>query len=498
MIWLQVEDSYFYKTDNNYSLLREKIAFGNKELSDLIEEKIKFSNFEFVLIFDKDSLKEILYSCDYENTVIISPFEPKTLGYDTSFFGVYKVSNTEGILTSSEKFVGIQKQHKLNQALGLFVTESKFNFNNSNQDKRLVDVARYLTLKYMTGELPKAVFLSGVMGTGKSFFAQCLAGETKRLLISFNLANIMNEPNPLKAFDNVIEYLVENNNEKYLLWIDEIDKIFNGSPESEHIKNKFLTFLNDLGLTIFIDTFVVMTTNKVEDILTNFPEMIRAGRVEPIAKIFLDMLSCDEAKKTAQLYLDLRNSIKSKNAVIINTMIWLNSGSAMFIDSFKNLSYFNKIIPKLDLINSITFDNLKYKLTKEEKFNLFSQKLTKIFTEDELNDIYDSLHLNVSADKIIEYIDRNYRSIHPNTKITAFYYVNAEIKELVSQIYFRHLESCFKNDDDTVLENDLKEIIKNNIAIVDASISNYKKMLGNLGSFSIVIGQNANNQTGYN
>lgn len=59
MIWLQVEDSYFYKADNDYSLLREKIAFGNKELYNILEDKIQFSNFKFALVFDKDNLNSV-------------------------------------------------------------------------------------------------------------------------------------------------------------------------------------------------------------------------------------------------------------------------------------------------------------------------------------------------------------------------------------------------------------------------------------------------------
>ena len=496
MIWLEVEDSYFYEEENSYKLLREKIAFSNKDLAFYLDEKIDNDKIDFKLVFDKEDAKNIFHSKNNKKEqVIISPFNPKSLGIETSFFGVFRVENTEGILTSSEFLVGIKKQTKLNKKLGLHVEKSQFNFSNSNQDERLIEVAKYLTLKYMTGETPKSVFLSGVMGTGKSYFAQCLAGETDRLLISFNLANIMNEPNPLKAFDDAVDYLVNNPDEKYLLWIDEIDKIFNGTPESEHIKNKFLTFLNDLGMSIHIDTFVVMTANKVEDILKKFPEMLRAGRVEPLAKIFLDMIGVEEAKKTANLYINKRNSKENKLNVIANTIAWLNSGNTIFMEEFKNLNFFSLILSKLEDIKEIDTNTSKYKLTKNEKINLFKEKISFLFTQEELVELYDLLELKVSARKIIEYIHRNYKDVHETSRITAFFYVNAEIKEIVTQMYFGHLYKGFSSDEDDKVEKELNSIIKNNIAIVDASFDNYTKMVGNKKSFSIVVGQNGNENT---
>jgi len=491
MIWLKVEDAYFYNSESEYLLLREKIAFSNRELSIYLDSKVKEGKITFALVFDKMDAKDIFHHKEKKDFVIISPFSPKEIGIETSFFGVFRVENTEGILTSSELLVGLEKQKKLNEKLGLHVEKSQFNFSNSNQDERLIEVAKYLSLKYMTGETPKSVFLSGVMGTGKSFFAQCLAGETDRLLISFNLANIMNEPNPLKAFDDAVSYLVNNPDEKYLLWIDEIDKIFNGSPESEHIKNKFLTFLNDLGLTVHIDTFIVMTANKVEDILTKFPEMIRAGRVEPLAKIFLDMIEIEDAKKTAELYIKKRNDINNKLDVIANAMAWIHSDNLFFIEDFKKLKFFSLILKKENHIKKIEIETSKYKLTKKEKINLYKEKIKSIFDEIELNELLESLEFKVSSNKIIDYIDRNYRDINPDSKITAFFYVNAEIKEIVTQMYFAHLYKTFDDDNDDKVEEELNIIIRNNIAIVDASYENYKRMVGNLKSFSIVVGQNA-------
>ena len=53
MIWLEVEDSYFYEEENSYKLLREKIAFSNKDLAFYLDEKIDNDKIDFKLVFDK-------------------------------------------------------------------------------------------------------------------------------------------------------------------------------------------------------------------------------------------------------------------------------------------------------------------------------------------------------------------------------------------------------------------------------------------------------------
>ncbi|KAB7891298.1 AAA family ATPase [Poseidonibacter ostreae] len=486
MIYLLVEDIYFYDKLNDFELLRNKISYSNKHLGENIKDK------KIKVIFDKESLTTALYKEDFASTVILSPLHPKTFNMDTPFFGVFKVDNSEGLLTKSEKDVGLKEYKKLNDALGLVVEESSLNFSDSNQDPRLVEVARLLALKLMLGEIPDAVFLAGIMGTGKSYFAQCLAGETGRLLVSFNLAKIMNEPNPIEQFDIIIDYLVENDG-KYLLWIDEIDKIFNGSPESEHIKNKFLTFLNDLGTTIEMDTLVVMTANNVTDILTKFPEMIRAGRVEPFAKIFLNLLDVQSAVNTANLYIKKRNSIDNKRKTLANILLTLKEGNdSILMKDIGKYAFYKNIVDKLEHIKQIDTNVQKYKLVKKDKVNLYLDEIDNIFTEEEREEIFNSLHLDVDGDYLVDYIDRIYRSIHPKTKIVVFYYVHAEVKEIVSQLYLRNIMSKFKSEDTETLDEALESIVRDNIAIADAGEDAINKMLGNLDKFSIVIPNDRN------
>ena len=123
MIWLKVEDAYFYNSESEYLLLREKIAFSNRELSIYLDSKVKEGKITFALVFDKMDAKDIFHHKEKKDFVIISPFSPKEIGIETSFFGVFRVENTEGILTSSELLVGLEKQKEAFNAGRKFILD---------------------------------------------------------------------------------------------------------------------------------------------------------------------------------------------------------------------------------------------------------------------------------------------------------------------------------------------------------------------------------------
>lgn len=483
MKWLLVEDSFYYQ-DKNFIDLKNKLTLSGIKFSEEISDE------NCKLIFCKEDAIELLKKRDFKK-IILSPFSPKYLGLDSSFFGVYVVENTSGMLTTSEKEVGLNEEEKLNNILGLVVEKSNLNIKNDySGDPQILEVIEKLNLKYMFGSIPKAVFLAGIMGTGKTFFAQCLAGETNRLLVSFNLPKIMNADNPIEEFDKIISYLVSQKGIKYLLWIDEIDKIFNGTPESEHIKNKFLSFLNDLGVTIDIDAFVVMTANQVGDILDKFPEMIRAGRVESFAKLFLDFLSKDSAVSSAKAYIEKKNKQSHKHFAIANVMYFAFENEDYF-DSIKERNKFNSIIhDKKDHFVPIIQTYVNQKGNKKEIINILANGLKNLFSSDLLNTLEKEIHLNVEPEFIVDYIERIYSDCHPRSTIEKFPYVHAEIKEIVNQLYFINVNKPFElnnENKDTYLNETLRQIVNENIAIGDAGEKAVNKMLGNKKRFSLVI-----------
>lgn len=118
----------------------------------------------------------------------------------------------------------------------------------------------------------------GVSRSGKSFFAECLAGELKYKLILLDLGVIMNDKNPSKKLDDFFYYL--ENIDEYVLLIDEIEKVADPSgtsPMAKVLIGKLLTIFNNFnsesGFKIK-NNFVIATANNITDLLNKNPEFI--------------------------------------------------------------------------------------------------------------------------------------------------------------------------------------------------------------------------------
>jgi len=459
MLWLQIEDSYYY------SNLKEAYAYAKKHNSDFDIENV-------VTILSKEQFNKMLDEADFSKT-IISPYLPKHFGQDTPFFGILKVPNKYGLLTTSEKKAGITEYQKLHAETGLTIEESPFTFEDMAGSKKLKEIANKLLIKYLMGEIPKGVFLAGVPGTGKTFFAQCLAGETKRFLVSLNLTKLMYEENPIEAFDKIINYL-QKENKKYLFWVDEIEKMFTGSEKSEHMKNKFLTFLNDIGLTINIDAFVVMTANNVTDILKKNPELIRGGRVETFAKVFMDFPTEETAATIFQLYIEKRNKLTQR----IDRL-------ASYIQSRKMNTEESKVLDNM-WINSFVLKVMDVINQDAKSFSEIKESIEENIENEEVQETLENMKMPLKAEDITYYIDRNYTVVcNPSVAPEDFPYVPAEIKEMTTQLYYIHLEKNLNNNPEI---NDIyNDLMRDNIPIGEAGSMGIDIMKGNQEKFSVII-----------
>jgi SpoVK/Ycf46/Vps4 family AAA+-type ATPase len=146
------------------------------------------------------------------------------------------------------------------------------------------DIDAMLQLEEMKIRSITGLFLFGVAGAGKSFFAECFAGTTKRHFAELDLAYFMTLPNPTRAIDNLFHFLLSQN-EKYLLLIDEIEKMFQfdggaSSLASEQIFGKMLTWLAKIYGMQESNLIFVATANRVEKLLANKPEFVRKVRFD--------------------------------------------------------------------------------------------------------------------------------------------------------------------------------------------------------------------------
>lgn len=169
----------------------------------------------------------------------------------------------------------------------------------------------------------------GVSRSGKSFFAECLAGELKYKLILLDLGVIMNDPNPSKKLDDFFYYL--ENIDEYVLLIDEIEKVADPSgtsPMAKVLIGKLLTIFNNFnsksGFNIK-NNFVIATANNIFDLLNKNPEFINRFGLKyfvnyPPKQTFINV--CDYYIKkmrvngiTGEDIYNLSNSIYIKDAI---------------------------------------------------------------------------------------------------------------------------------------------------------------------------------------
>lgn len=122
-----------------------------------------------------------------------------------------------------------------------------------------------------------SIFL-GVSRSGKSYFAECLAGELGYKLILLDLGVIMCDANPSKKLDDFFYYL--ENIDDYVLLIDEIEKVADPSSSGAMARvmiGKLLTIFNNFnsesGFNIK-SNFVIATANNITDLLNKNPEFI--------------------------------------------------------------------------------------------------------------------------------------------------------------------------------------------------------------------------------
>lgn len=226
-----------------------------------------------------------------------------------SLFVIIHLKNQYGILTTQEKEANMPESKALESRLGLSVIKSPFSLKNVGGANGLKEWTKELLKAEKKGFKAKAVFLVGVPGTGKTFFPKCFAGETKRLLIQLNLTLIMESEEPIYRLNRIFEYLTQrylnHKNEKYVILIDEIEKMIgNSEPTEKRMIGRLLTILNDMHTEASeyqFDAIFFATANNLNAILNNNPELLRRGRFDEL--FFINLPSIEMAKSVFSLYI---------------------------------------------------------------------------------------------------------------------------------------------------------------------------------------------------
>jgi len=309
MIWLVIEEPQYLK---EISVLNSRV----KELELLLPELTKENT---LLVPTKEEIdKNIVLSTP---KIVVDYREPKyVVGRAYNIFTIIDIKAPDFPFTSEHKLLEIDKATVLSEKLGLRIAKPAVTFDDMAGAEVLhEDINKMLNLEKMGLMNITGLFLFGVAGAGKSYFAECFAGSTGRHFVMLDLAHFMSLPNPTKSIDDVFVFLLEQD-EKYVLLIDEIEKMFqlDGSSTnllSDQIFGKMLTWLAMIYEGKGNNLTFVATANRVENLLKNKPEFVRRGRFDRL--YFLNYPKVESsAPAIMTMYLDKERK-NIKKAIII-------------------------------------------------------------------------------------------------------------------------------------------------------------------------------------
>ena len=297
--------SYFLKSQEKFLVMSGTTKHVPKNLKEYITEvnlplpNIKEINKELNNFFSKtnSSLRE-----QKENiSIAYTGFSINKIRYSISKL-IINNTPTQQIVKEILK----EKEKMINNNQGL-----KFYIDNTNNTDLggLTNLKEWLLIRKQTFtkkaytygvKMPKGILLVGIQGTGKSLSAKTASQYWKlpllRLDTSKIFAGILGESE--KNIEDIISICRQI--EPCILWIDEIDKIFNNytnnndSGTTQRVTNIILTWLSERKDQIFI----IATANKINQIPI---EMLRKGRFDEI--FFIDLPTFKERINIFQIHL---------------------------------------------------------------------------------------------------------------------------------------------------------------------------------------------------
>lgn len=264
MFWYVAEDIAYYQN-----------------LDELCQEQ----NLKFIVL---PSRQDISLNINAKNIAFLAPYLPPQELYQ--LFAIKRLPNKYGILTTQEHLSKVSESRALESRLGLSVISSPFTLKDIGGATALKKYTAQLLKAEESGYKAKGIFLVGIPGTGKTFFPKCFAGELNRMLIALNLSQIMESDSPIDKLNSIFEYLhqraIDYPNEKFVILIDEIEKMIgNATAREKQMLGRLLTILNDINTPAceyHFNAIFFATANDLGSILANNPEFLGRGRWDEI------------------------------------------------------------------------------------------------------------------------------------------------------------------------------------------------------------------------
>lgn len=301
MLYLVAEDEYYYSSS------------GKDDIRN------NYNIDELVICPDIDKILKTINELNTANICFMSPYFPEQLSKMFSanaFFDVVYLKNRYGLLTSGQKKLGITEQQALEKKLGIKIYEPKFSLKNYGGASILHSELMLAEQKILMGIPVNGFFLTGIPGTGKSFFAKCAAGETRRKLMELNLSIFMEKPNGLELLSDFFSFF-KNNEGRYIIWIDEIEKMLVDDNKSQQMLGVLLTRINEVNSDDTLSSvYLIATANNISKLASSNPEFFRNGRFDLL--VFINPPTEENAKEIFKIHYNIHvNTFKEKTLFYI-------------------------------------------------------------------------------------------------------------------------------------------------------------------------------------
>ncbi len=411
MLYLVAEDEYYY---------------GEKGLKEI---QSKYNVKEIFQYPDKDNIFSTISAQKRDPFCFLAPYFPASLDSrfkSNSFFEVIRLPNRYGILTTGQKKLNIPEAQVLEEKMGVKFHISKKTFKDYAGANQLLEMILLAEEKEKHGLKTKGFMIAGIPGTGKSHLAQCAAGETGRILVELNLSMFMEMEDGIYELSQFFDYFVRNEG-RYILWIDEIEKMFIGD-KAKQMLGFLLTKINDLGsYSSKSSFFFIATANNISGLAKTNPEFFRNGRFD--ALVFLLNPTQESAKDIFELYIN-----KYKKTFKEETLPYM----------FKNASKGERAV---EGTTSFKIFNLINKINEETKKKIAKQPVEnfdKLLKEDEIKRLYDSILNNYAFTfDVMSFILFSIRLYGEHVSMPDRYvHTPAEIEYIIQDAYSAFYFSC--------------------------------------------------------
>ena len=319
--------SALYLKTNDFHFIRavSDINKFNSILKNFLEKettKVKKEKFDWFFSDEYKKIEEIKlaptkediakYLLD-EKLLFVSWEEPSDDLLETLVIRDLPLVN--GILTEQEIGFDVKDYESLQQKLNLEVVRTSKDFSYLAGAETQIEIIEDMFYSYEKKRMSKlTIFLLGIPGAGKTYLAECIAGQYGMMLIKLDLSKMMQHPKPIIMWHYFCRWMemLHYQGIYVVALLDEIAQaLAGGNSLQNQFKGQLLTTIEDFNTERGYQvgkSLVIATDNNIRQIMLETPQFM--ARFEE--KLFINFPKEEEAKSILGYYLKDYGAIYSR------------------------------------------------------------------------------------------------------------------------------------------------------------------------------------------